>query len=201
MRLLLTGIVLSLLSHGASAQKNCELQLDKDSIQVYSCDATRSKFKAVQARFTLNASFDQVWKMLKDIDRLGDWQYETVSAKLLKRISDREIIYHTEVNAPVVSNRDFVINLSMTQPAAREMQVRAVSIPDYLPPTKDVVRVPMSEAVWHIREETPGRLSVVYNIELDLGGTLPAWLVNMLAHKATYETFKRMREQIGRYRR
>jgi hypothetical protein len=80
------------------------------------------------------------------------------------------------------------------------MQVRAVSIPDYIPAINGVVRVPMSEAIWTIREHRPGRLSVVYDIEIDLGGALPAWLVNMLAHKAPYETFRKMRELISHYR-
>jgi fatty-acid desaturase len=40
---------------------------------------------------------------------------------------------------------------------------------------------------------------VEYVIEIDFGGVVPVWVVNSLAHKAPYETFKSMKEQIGRY--
>ncbi len=137
--------------------------------------------------------------MLFDVAHLGDWQDQTVSAKLLKKVSETEIIYHTEVKAPVVSNRDFVIRLIYQQVSTYEMKVTLTSIPDYIPKQKNVVRVPMSKAIWIVKEEKPGRLFVQYSLEIDLGGTLPVWVINSLSHKAPYETFKSMKEKIGKY--
>ena len=80
------------------------------------------------------------------------------------------------------------------------MKVTLVSIPDYIPKVKNVVRVPMSKAVWVVKEVKPGRLSVHYSLEIDLGGTLPAWVVNSLSHKAPYQTFMSMKAKIGKYK-
>ncbi len=182
------------------AQKNCQLKLDKDSIQVYTCDPENSKFKTIQSKFYLKASQRQLKAMLLDVNHLADWQDQTVSAKLLKKVNENEIIYHTEVKAPVVDNRDFVIRLTIQQVNAHEMRVTLVSIPDYIPKQKNVVRVPMSRAVWVVKEIKPGQLLVNYSLEIDLGGTLPAWVVNSLSHKAPYQTFMNMQAKIGNYK-
>ncbi|MBI3218209.1 MAG: hypothetical protein HYZ44_01730 [Bacteroidetes bacterium] len=182
------------------AQKNCQLKLDKDSIQVYTCDPENSKYKVIQSKFYLKANQRQLRAMLLDVDHLGEWQDQTVSAKLLKKMNENEIIYHTEVKAPVVDNRDFVIRLTIQQISANEMKVTLVSIPDYIPKVKNVVRVPMSKAVWVVKEVKPGRLFIHYTLEIDLGGTLPAWVINSLSHKAPYQTFMSMKAKIGKYK-
>jgi hypothetical protein len=190
-----------LLSLTVAAQTDCVLKLNKDSVQVYVCDTENSKYKTIKATFNLDASTDQLVKMLMDIDRLGDWQYRTTTAQLLKKISEKEIIYHTEVNAPVIDNRDFVINLKIEgATSTNELVITATSIPDFIPVKDNVVRIPMSKAVWKVKEEAPGKLLVDYVIEIDFGGVIPAWVVNSLSHKAPFETFKSMREQIARYK-
>ncbi len=189
-----------LISFSATAQKNCQLKFDKDSIQVYTCDAENSKYNIIKSKFYLHASQQQLKRMLFDVAHLGDWQDQTVSATLLKKVTENEIIYHTEVKAPVVSNRDFVIRLTYQQISAHEIKITLNSIPEYIPKEKNVVRVPMSKAVWIVKEEKPGRLFIQYVLEIDLGGTLPVWVINSLSHKAPYETFKNMKEKIRNYK-
>ena len=82
----------------------------------------------------------------------------------------------------------------------KDMIIDAVSIPDYLPPAKNVVRVPYSVARWKIKSIDPARLMVEYTIDIDLGGAVPPWLVNLVAHQAPYETFKALKESIEKYR-
>lgn len=183
----------------SASNAQCDLKLDKDSIQVYTCKTEDSKYKAIKATFWLNATPAQLKAMLVDIDHLGDWQFSTESARLLKKISNNEIIYHTEVKVPVADNRDFVINLKFEQPSLKEMLITLISIPDYIPPKKNIIRVPMSKAVWRVKEIKPKRLYVEYNVRIDFGGEIPAWVVNSLSHKAPYETFKTMKEKIGKY--
>jgi hypothetical protein len=195
----LITIALLLLSLTVAAQIDCTLKLEKDSIQVFTCASANSKYKMIKANFELAASPEQLQHMLLDIDHLGDWQYRTVSAKLLKTVSPQEIIYHTEVSAPVIDNRDFVIRLKIERKANDEWIISATSLPNFIPAKEDVVRIPMSKAIWKVKENAPGRLSIEYVIEIDFGGVVPVWVVNSLAHKAPYETFKSMKEQIGRY--
>jgi hypothetical protein len=183
------------------AQPECSLELEKDSIKVYTCARADSKYKSVKSVFTVNSTLPQLAAALMDVDGYKVWQYKTERARILKRVSDRELIYYTEVSAPVLtSNRDFIIRLTLDpDPMTKGMIAEAVSLPEYLPPVENVIRVPYSRAVWRVTPAGPGKLSVEYSIDIDLGGSVPPWMVNLVAPKAPYETFKALRETIGNY--
>ncbi len=186
----------------AFSQKDCTLKIEKDSISVYTCKVENLRFNAVRTSFLVNSRPSQLAAMVMDIEQYGNWQYNTVSTIILKRISDHEIIYYTEISAPFpASNRDFIIRLTLDQnPVTREIIIDLVSLPDYLPTKEKVVRVPFSKARWTVTPYSGAQLKVDYYIEIDLGGAVPAWLVNFLSYRAPYETFKDMRAGIGRYR-
>lgn len=195
-------LLLLLLPFALAAQSNCDLKLDKDSIQVYTCPRADSRYKTIKTNFKIKSTLPQLAAAVLDIDQYASWQYRTISVKVLEKISDRELVYHTEVGAPVLtSNRDFVIRLTVDpDPMSKGMIVEAVSLPDYIPHVKDVIRVPFSRAKWVVTPAGNGELAVEYIIDIDLGGAVPPWIVNLFAEKAPYETFKALRGVIGRYR-
>jgi hypothetical protein len=195
-------VLLLLMPLGALSQSGCQLELDKDSISVYTCPRPDSRYKTIKSVFQINGTLSELAAALLDINGYKAWQYKTSSVRVLNRISDREVVYYTEVEAPVLtSNRDFVIRLTVDpDPMTKGMVVEAVSIPDYIPAVEDVIRVPYSRARWSVTPAGPGRLAVEYVIDIDLGGAVPPWIVNLFAAKAPYETFKSLREVIGNYR-
>lgn len=184
------------------AQPDCSLELDKDSIRVYTCPRPDSRYKTIRTNFVMEGTLPELAAAILDIEHYADWQYKTASARVLKKVSDQELFYHTEVDAPVLtSNRDFVIRLTIDpDPMTKGMIVEAVSIPDYMPPLEGVIRVPYSRARWIAIPSGKGKLSIEYVIDIDLGGSVPPWIVNLFASKAPYETFSALRRVMGRYR-
>jgi hypothetical protein len=180
------------------AQKNCVLRKDKDSIKVYTCDPAQSKFKFITASFTVNARLSQLVAMLLDISRYGDWQYRTINPHLLKKLGEGEIVYYVEIGAPwPVSNRDMVNHLTVTQDrTSKTVTITANSVPDFIPHEENLVRVPSSASTWVIVPLSSSRLRVTYSIQIDPGGYVPAWMVNMVSAQAPYESFKNIRDKI-----
>lgn len=195
-------LLLLVISRLSPAQPGCTLELDKDSIAVYTCPRPDSRYKTIKSVFEIKATRSQLAAALLDVDGYTAWQYKTASVRVLQRVSDRELVYHTEVEAPALtSNRDFVIRLTVDpDPMTKGMIIEAVSIPDYIPAVENVIRVPYSRARWTVTPAGPGRLAVEYVIDIDLGGSVPPWVVNLFAAKAPYETFKSLRAVIGDYR-
>lgn len=185
----------------AIGQEDCDLKLERDSIKVYLCELPHSKYKSVKSSFRVNASLSQLAAMVLDIDHLAEWQYKTVSARVLKKVSEHELIYYTEAASPIgVNNRDFIIRLTIHHdPATRIMKIDAISLPDYMPARPKIVRVPFSKAQWIVKPLNHSTLEVDYEIEIDLGGAIPPWVVNLVAYQAPYETFRDMKKLIGKY--
>ncbi len=184
------------------AQTDCTLRLDKDSIRVYTCPRPDSRYKTIKTVLEMEGTLSELASALLDIDHLASWQYKTTSARILKKVSDLEVIYHTEVDAPALtSNRDFVIRLTIDpDPMTKGMIIEMVSIPEYIPPAEGVIRVPFSRAKWIVTPAGKRKLQIDYTLDIDLGGSVPPWVVNLFSAKAPYETFSGLRSAIAKYK-
>src|SRR5437016_1675483 len=95
----------------ALAQQDCTLKLDKDSVKIWICPSANTKYKSVRSTFLMKGYPSQLAALVLDFDNHKKWQYKTNSASLLKKVNDRHLIYYTDIDAPVVSDRDFVIDM------------------------------------------------------------------------------------------
>ncbi len=187
----------------ASAQHDWTLKRDKDGIRVYSRASEHSRFNELKADFTLQARLSELASVMLDVDDHVKWQFSTKNSYLLERISDSELYFYNEISAPwPVANRDLVVHLLISQdPSTRVMTMKADCIPGYRPEHPSIVRVPKSVATWTVTPLQSNTLQVEYQLEIDPGGSVPAWLINMFATKGPYESFRNLREQIllGKY--
>jgi len=198
---LLGAIILSLgYSQLAIAQDNCDLKKDKGNIKVFSCETVDSKFKTVRAEFELEASIDQYMAIVLDVDSYKEWHYRVVNPRILKHINENELIYYTQISAPwPVSNRDLILYLNLSRDLKTNvLTVTIKSLPDYLPEVEDVIRVPESFSIITLTPINNSRTKVDYFIQVDPGGEIPPWLVNIFSTQAPYETFKNLMDKIAR---
>lgn len=180
------------------AQPEWNLKKDRDGIRVYSRSSDHSKFNEIKAEFIMRARLSQLASVMLDADDHVQWQYSTKSSYLLQRVSESELYFYNEISAPwPVANRDLIVHLKISQdPSSRVMTMLAVCTPGYSPVHPSVVRVPSSRAVWTVTPFSGDSLSVKYVMEIDPGGSVPAWLVNLFASRGPYESFKNLRQQV-----
>ncbi len=193
-----TGFMLLFISSSAFAQKDWEEKQDKDGIKVYTKLMEQSPLKAVKTVCTINTTLTKLTAVLLDINGSSDWVYATKKINLLKQISPSELLYYSEIAIPwPVNNRDFIVLLSVTQdPKTKVVSVIGYNKPTSLPEYKNIVRIQRSFSKWLITPMQNGQVKIEYILEADIGGSVPAWLVNMFAAKGPYETFVKLREQV-----
>lgn len=177
---------------GASAQTNWELKNEKSGIKVYTSAVSDSKFKAIKVDCELKASLSQIVKVLLDIKNGPEWLYHTKSCTLIKQVSPDELYYYSEINIPwPVQNRDFVAHLKVRQdPDTKVITIDGPAVPGFVPLKSGIVRVRSSKSLWVITPITKDRIKVVYTLQLDPGGNLPAWLVNLFAAEGPMKSFE-----------
>jgi len=121
------------------------------------------------------------------------WAYGTKSATILKRISKTEIIFYKEIASPSpASNRDIVMQLKVRQ-ANNTVRVEGVALPDFIPRKEGLVRVLVSNETWFITKLDERKIKIQYFLQIDPGGALPAFLVNLFAIKGPYESFENLK--------
>jgi len=187
-----------LLVPSKTCAQNWSLKKDQDSIQVYTAHAEGSKFKRIRADFTIRATREKLFDKLLNADRYVDWQYNTLHSRVLERVSPREIIYYNEVDAPwPVANRDLVIRLKIEEtPSEPSFRILTWSEPGSVAIKDGVIRVPSSKGEWRVTDSGNGKLQVRFEMQIDPGGDVPAWLVNLTSSLAPYQTFLNLKKML-----
>ncbi len=69
----------------------------------------------------------------------------------------------------------------------------ANSAKGFMADQKGFVRVPSSHSKWVITKINETLLQVKYQMQIDPGGSVPAWLANWVCAEAPYRSFKKMK--------
>jgi hypothetical protein len=180
----------------ALSQKNNEWKLTKnqDGIKIYMRKAASSKTNEVLGIMQMKTHLAPLVQMVKDSENHYRWIYANKNAKTLKVINDYEWIYYNESKAPwPVSNRDVITHALIIQDLSTfTVKIKSDGWPDYLPVKKDLVRIPALQNVWEFIPKKEGITEVHFTLAMDLGGDIPAWLVNMVIDNGPFSTIFNM---------
>lgn len=182
----------------ANAQSEWKLNTEKEGIKVYNSLVSDSKFKPVKVECTFNATASQLVAVLLDIKNYTDWVYHTKSATLLKQVSPSELYYYAEINIPwPAEDRDFVAHIMVTQnPETKVVTVDAPGVPGFAAEKSGIFRIHDSKGKWIIAPTGNNQIKVTYFLQVDPGGSAPAWLVNMFAAEGPLQSFKKLKLQL-----
>ena len=76
------------------------------------------------------------------------------------------------------------------------MQVVAVNLPDYTPVPKNLLKVTLVKGIRKISINSKKSIHVDYMLELNPGGSLPAWVINLFSSKGPLETFENIKQKM-----
>jgi hypothetical protein len=196
MKTLLPAFVLLMLCFEMRAQ-SWELKKEVDGIKIFTAKRPDAKFKSVRVECMVNARLPSLVALLLDVERNHEWVYHIKSSKLLKRISEKELIYQAEVCTPwPFTNRDLVVHLKCSRDQGGMIHIDSEAEPGFIPVNKDLVRITSSRSHWVIASLSPGQQKLVYEISFDPGGSVPAWLTNMFLTEGPSETFTNLRSRV-----
>jgi hypothetical protein len=180
-------------------QKNAwELKKDEHGITVFTRMSEESDFKELKSVVCIKTSLSSIVALLNDWDSYPNWVYRCGKSNTLKKISDTEVIHYQTVVAPwPADNRDFVVHVSDSQdPSTKIVRITSVCTPDYIPKVPDHVRITEFRAAWTLVPQKDGMVEITYQLLVNPGGYVPAWLVNMAVVDGPYETMVNFKEWI-----
>jgi hypothetical protein len=185
-------VLLLLRVTGVAAQTKWVLKNQKDEIKVYTSGVEGSKFNAIKVECELKATLSQIVRVLLDVRECPQWLYHTKSCVLLKQVSPSELYYYSEISIPwPAQNRDFVAHLTVHQNAeTKVVTVDGPAVTGFAPVKDGIVRIQSSKGLWVITPLPNDQLKVVYTLQVDPGGNIPAWLVNLFATEGPMKSFQ-----------
>lgn len=182
---------LVVVGHTAISQISWELAREKNGITVFTSKNASSKFKSIKVEVVLNGTLDKLVHLLSDAESNKDWIYNTHESYIIKRVSATETLSYTETSVPwPASNRDVPISMQLNLDSkTNTLKVIARGVPNAIPEKKGVVRIPFFNSLWNVKFDGKSKLYINYFLEMDPGGSVPAWITNLFIAKGPYETF------------
>ncbi len=175
-----------------------KLKKFENGIAVYTRHDDNSAFKELKAVTQIKASLSSIMALLGDWETYPQWVYKCGVSKTLKQISETELIHYQTVDAPwPVDSRDFVVNIKITQdPITKAVKQIATYKADFIPKQKNFIRITEFKAAWTLTPLKNGIVNVEYQLLVNPGGVVPAWLVNMAAVEGPYETTHNLKKWV-----
>jgi hypothetical protein len=187
----------------AACLDDWHLETDKDGIQVYSRTHPQSRFKEIKVQCEMRGTLEQLVALYSDVANYRNVISNTRTAYLVQAVSETEFFYYLESQMPAtVANRDLVMRLQFAyDEQTRSLRINTSAVPGLVPVRTGLVRVPYWSGEWQVQALSATRLQIHYSFRVDPGGTLPVWLVNLLAPVAPYQSFVKLRNslQLPRY--
>ena len=126
------------------------------------------------------------------------WRYEEhdrfvprlAHAEVVRDVGADERIVYEQLAIPLLKDRDVVLRARRETAADGTIDIRTTTIDgEGPPPTSRFVRVQTSAGHWHLAPAAGGT-DVVYEIRTDVGGAVPAWIVNRAQREAVPDLVK-----------
>ncbi len=173
------------------AQPDWKLTKEQNGIQIFIGHADSSSFKSIKVHTVLEGTPAKLLSILRTVERNKDWVYSTRQAYLIKKVSNNEFLYYAETTLPwPMNNRDQPIRMTINQnPANQSLVIVTAGEPESAPRKNGLVRIPYFYAKWDVFVKDATHLDVTYYLQVDPGGNLPPWIVNLFVTKGPYESF------------
>ena len=171
------------------------LKKDKNGIKVFIRNVEGSGFKEFLGMAVFDTSIDRLERIISDVPNQVNWMCDVIEARVIREDRVNPIQYNV-ISAPLVSNRDVVIQTRVVRTPGKVIRYFTGIQLDAVPPRKGAVRMPKMVGMWMFESMGPNRTRVTYQNLTDPGGSLPSGLVNMTVVKMPFVTLEGMRKQL-----
>ena len=193
--LVLCFATLLLIPFGLNAQEDWKQIREKQGITVFTRSNQNMDFKEFRSNMKINGTLEQFLSVLYDVDGLPSWGYNVKKAHPVSSEGDTIQVYYAEAKAPFpYKNRDGVyLNRFKWDSSEKELVVE-IDMPEGLIPEKENLVRMEGYGSWIVRELNDGQLEINFQMQMDPGGNIPAWMANMFAGDTPYHTLLGLRK-------
>jgi hypothetical protein len=192
-RLFWIAIIILLLTFSAFAQENWHLVKEEAGIKVYTKTESGSKYKAFKAEMQVSCKIENIVEVLRNMNSINNWVVNCKGVKLLKT-EDNDQYYYIETSLPwPFDNRDMVYHFQYIDSNSGQVRVIVTGMPEYIQPREGIVRMAKTIGYWLLTSIDTNKTVITYQMHVEPGGLIPAWLANPFIENVPFSTFKELR--------
>ena len=168
-----------------------KLVKEKGEIKVF-VKRNAAEFGVVRIEAKIHASLQDFVSYINVAESYPEWLYSCKEGKEISRI-DNEFTYYTITDLPFPFY-DRVLTARSTQQRSPHVFVSNTVSIEQAVKNKDLVPVSYFKSQWVVTQESAELININFQIEMDPGGNIPAWLSNMAIDFGPYNTMSKLKE-------
>jgi hypothetical protein len=178
------------------AQDDWQFWKEENGIKVYK-RATSSAFVEIKAEMLVASRLSAFIALLQDTEATPSWLANISEVNVISQPDAYHHIVHSVFKAPwPIRNRDLVTRSYYYQASDKTLYLEISNCADCLPTIKNTIRVNRMGSQWKLLPISPDWVLINYQGFVDPGGKIPIWFANIMALKATMETFQHLKLKI-----
>jgi hypothetical protein len=195
--LLLIAIFSNSLFNLKTEDNEWQLAKNKSDILIYTRKVSYSNYKEFKGEIVVSANSDKVVSILRNIEMYKDWLPDCLESKRIHYMDDKQQINYILTDVPwPYEDRDLAYEFKVEHKSAKTIEILIHNKPDDVPKKKGIVRIPSAEGRWTITSVNRSKTKLVYQMHVEPGGFVPAWLANLKITDTPYGFLYNLREQV-----
>lgn len=176
------------------SQSSWELKKNSQGIKVYLKSVEDSKIKAFKATTTINASLNEIYKVIATAKDYSSWVDQVSYSKCISKSSSNFVVYY-QINLPAgFKNRDIVLDNKIISKTSKQIKIGLKSAPNSYPIQKKFIRIKKANGFW-LLTKNGNKTTVSYQFYSDPEGNFPTWLINVFLVDGPYKTLLNLKNK------
>jgi hypothetical protein len=192
-------VALSAATAFATGQGEWQFLKAEENIHVWKLEIPGQDLPGFRGQTVIEGSVDDVMETMLKWQEHTKWMYRCKESLLVKRIDDAHAIMYNRTEAPwPVADRDVVLKSVITRsPDKKQVHLNFATTESGLKPEiEGVVRMPRLVGFYKLWQLEGNKTKVLYQVEADIGGSIPKWLSALAAQDLPYRTLSKLRERV-----
>ena len=173
---------------------------EKDGIKIYTRKEGNNSLKSFKGEAFLHTQMEKVTALIGNVKNFDWWDDDITEIKVLLNEKDKHIQYYLIYDVPwPVTDRDLVVDaLISTDPVTGIRVVEAKPLPNVIPEKPNLIRIKKYWQKWTIIPMETGIVHVILEGFVDPGGSVPAWLYNMVITETPLKVIKSVQTHVAK---
>ena len=200
LQVLFLSILYNLVFTGILSGQAWNFIKERDGIKIYTRNEEDNPVKSFRGEMDLVASMEQISKIIGSIESFDWWADDISEIKVLDYSREKYIKYYLVYDVPwPLEDRDLCVETLITNDTIKGTRlVKATPLVGVIPEKPDKVRIKNYWQSWTIEPAGAGILHLTLEGSVDPGGSIPAWIINMVIADTPLSIMRQVKEQVGK---